>query len=261
MSRIRVHAPALLLLLLLSATPSAAQRTSDWDASRTLVSRQSLEDLLARFDQAAESQAYSEELRNRARYEASLIRTRLREGDFQIGDRIWLVVEGETQLSDTFTVEPGRVLTLPVIGTIELAGVLRSELESHLTEEIGRFIRDPVVHARSLIRVSMFGEVARPGFYVVPTEILLTDALMLAGGPTRQAKLTDIRVERGGERIWGGEPLQEGIIEGRTLDQLNLQAGDRIHIPSERGVTVWQVGRIVLFGVPSFIYLINRISR
>lgn len=259
MTRIRTHVLIVLLSLPLAPVSTTAQQ-AEWDPARTLVSRQSLQDLLARFDQAAQSQAYSPELRNRARYEASLIRSRLRQGDFQVGDRIWLLVEGEQQLSDTHTVDPGRVLTLPVIGTLSLEGVLRSELESHLGREIGRFIRDPVVHARSLIRVSMFGEVARPGFYVVPTEILLTDALMLAGGPTRQAKLTDIWVERTGERIWGGEPLQKGIIEGRTLDQLNLRAGDRIHVPSQRRAKVLEIGRIALFALPPLIYAISRLD-
>src|SRR3954470_21613746 len=78
---------------------------------------------------------------------------------FQVGDRILLRVEGDSALSDTFTVVAGPALRLPAIGEISLAGVPRNGLEAHLTREIGRYINDPVVQARALIRVSVVGEV------------------------------------------------------------------------------------------------------
>src|SRR5687767_10452918 len=101
---------------------------------------------------------------------------------FQAGDRVLLTVEGDSVLSDTFTVVAGPALRLPDIGEISLAGVARSGLEAHLTRELGRYIKDPVVEARALIRVSVAGEVTRPGFYAVPIDLVLPDALMLAGG-------------------------------------------------------------------------------
>src|SRR5690348_4047544 len=67
-----------------------------------------------------------------ARPEAALIRSRLESGDFQTGDRILVRVEGEPQLSDTFTVAPGPALELPQVGSLALSGVLRSELQSRL---------------------------------------------------------------------------------------------------------------------------------
>src|SRR5919108_6097734 len=62
---------------------------------------------------------------------------------FQVGDRILLHVEGDSALSDTFTVVAGPALRLPNIGDISLAGVPRADLQSHLTRELGRFIKDP----------------------------------------------------------------------------------------------------------------------
>src|SRR5438132_5082586 len=83
---------------------------------------------------------------------------------FQVGDRILLHVEGDSTLSDTFTVVTGPALRLPAIGEISLAGVRRADLEAHLTRELGRYINSPVVQARALIRLSVLGEVTRPGF-------------------------------------------------------------------------------------------------
>src|SRR5437899_12782544 len=85
--------------------------------------------------------------------------------EFQIGDRILLRVEGDSSLSDTFTVSRGPALVLRVIGEVPLAGVRRADIEPYLARQIGRFLKDPVVHARALIRVSILSEVARPGFY------------------------------------------------------------------------------------------------
>ena len=125
----------------------------------------------------------------------------------------------------------GPALNLPEIGRIALKGVLRSELNDYLTREIGRFVRDPRVRTRTLIRLLFTGEI-RQGFYSVPTNVPFTDAMMVAGGPTANAKLTEIRIERDGHPIWDGTRLQDAIIEGQTLDEMNLQAGDQVILPS-----------------------------
>src|SRR6266480_2699383 len=85
---------------------------------------------------------------------AGVVAAQTRAATFQVGDRILLHVEGDSALSDTFTVVAGPALRLPIIGEIALAGVRRTDLEAHLTRELGRYIKDPVVQARALIRVS-----------------------------------------------------------------------------------------------------------
>ncbi len=219
---------------LLLAHSASAQQPGDWDAGRVYMTREALEDLLDRFQKSADSPAYSASLRDRTRRQAELIRRRLDEGDFQVGDRIVLEVERQQVLSDTFTVDPGRTLTLPTIGDVPLAGVLRSELKQRVSEYLGTFLRESIVRASALIRITVLGGVARPGFYTFPGEALLTDAVMMVGGPAGNAKIDEMRIEREGARIWEGKPLQAAMVGGRTLDELNLRAGDRIFIP-QRG--------------------------
>lgn len=229
------------LLLLATAlwalVPSVgrAQQQAEGGAGSLQPTREELQRLLARYDSAAGSTAYTPAFRERARHEAGLVRTRLQQGDFQVGDQVALTVEGEPTLTATFTVQGGRVLRLPTLGEIPLAGVLRSELDEHLRRQISRYIREPVVTARSLVRISITGQVRQPGFYVVPAESLLSDALMAAGGPSATAKLSAIRVERGAERVWEGEPLRQAMVEGRTLDQMSIRAGDQVVVPAEGG--------------------------
>jgi protein involved in polysaccharide export with SLBB domain len=234
---------------------------SDWDPQRVLATRESLRELEGRLTLAAQSSAYSGRLRESARGQAQLIRQRLADGDFQVGDRILLAVEGERQLTDTFTVGPQRALTLPLVGQVSLAGVLRSELDPALHTALAKYYRNPVVQARSLMPISILGELGRPGFYTVSTEARLTDVLMLAGGPGQYAKLDQIRIERDGHSIWEGQALQQGITEGLTLDQLSMRAGDHIIVPSIRRSDLERMSRIafLLLSLPATVIGVSRL--
>lgn len=168
---------------------------------------------------------------------------------FQPGDVIRLEVEGDSLFTGNFTVGPGPSLRLPVIGDIPLAGVRRTEVEPHLRQQLARYLKDPMVHAKALIRLSIVGEVARPGIYPVPTDLVIADALMVAGGPTVEAKFAATRIERSGERLLEGDGLQQALERGLTLDQLNLRAGDRIFVPQQarkQAQSPWQILGIVL---------------
>jgi protein involved in polysaccharide export with SLBB domain len=162
---------------------------------------------------------------------AAQVAAQTRATTFQVGDRILLHVEGDSALSDTFTVVAGPALRLPAIGEITLAGVDRGELQAHLTRELSRYIKDPVVQARALIRVSVLGEVTRPGYYAVPIDLVLADALMLAGGATQDARVDQLRILRGNVALWSGNQLQAEIARGATLEDLGMRAGDRIQVP------------------------------
>src|SRR6266496_5337538 len=166
---------------------------------------------------------------------------------FQAGDRILLHVEGDSALSDTFTVVAGPTLRLPNIGEISLTGVRRTDLEAHLTRQLSRYIKDPVVQARALIRGSVVGEVTRPGFYAVPVDLVLPDALMLAGGATQLARVDRLLILRGSASLWSGTDLQAAIARGATLDELGIRAGDRIQVPP-RGdpESKWRVAGIIV---------------
>lgn len=222
-------------LVLGSAVVAAAQTSRGWDPTGLQLSRSQLEELKNRFEETASSTAYSGTLRSQAREEAALISERLTEGDLRIGDQIVLGVEGQQALTGTFTVVAGRMIVLPEIGEVPLTGVLRSELQPYLGSHLGRYLVNPVVQARSLIRLEILGLVGRPGFYMIPSDMLLSETLMQAGGPSATAALDQVRIVRGKQTIWKGDRLREAMIEGRTLDQLSVRAGDGIHVPAQKG--------------------------
>jgi protein involved in polysaccharide export with SLBB domain len=185
-----------------------------------------------------------------------------RTAPFQAGDRILLLVEGDSALSDTFTVVAGPALRLPEIGEISLAGVHRSDLQAHLTRELGRYLKDPVVQARALIRVSVLGQVTHPGYYAVPIDLVLADALMLAGGATQTARVDRVSILRGNSALWSGDKLQGEIARGATLEELGVRAGDRIQVPGQRDPeSQWRIVGIVVGGIATVVGVIALTNR
>ena len=217
------------IAFLFAAAPAIAQAPSPQPSRNTQASREELMTLAAEAERQAASGG-AEEMREQKRLEAAELRERLRDGDFQVGDRIVLSVRGDSALTDTFVVRAGRTLSLPNIAEISLAGVLRSELQSFLSKEIARYVREPVVHTSSLIRLAVLGEVTRPGFYAVGSDVLVTDVIMLAGGPNAEADLRRVTVRRGAREVWTSDRIHAAMTRGTTLDQLNLRAGDELVI-------------------------------
>jgi protein involved in polysaccharide export with SLBB domain len=230
----------LILLALVTGATRAVAQIPGAELTQIQVTRESLLDLQQRLEEAAASGTYSGELRARARELADRVRQRLADGDFQVGDRVYLQVEAETALTDTFVVRQGRVLRLPGIPDISVQGVLRSELAGHLTRELGQYVRSPVVRTQSLIRVTVTGAVGSQGFYTVPVEAGVNDVLLAAGGVAGTAKLDRIRIERGEEMLYRNDEVERVITLGATLDALGVQAGDRFIVPAQTPRNWWQ---------------------
>lgn len=230
-----------------------AQIPLDVDPGNSVRTREDLERLVSFYEEVLASPAYSNRTKREAEVGMQRVRDRLVNGDFRVGDRITLSVEGEPQLPDTVVVENGPKITLALFGDIALNGVLRSEIQTHLTDHLGRFINGPEVRAQALMRLSIQGQVGDPGFYVVPADILVSDALMTAGGPAPEADLEELRIERASATLIGGASLQEAMRQGWTLDQLNLQAGDQIVMPQRSGGFFGSVGTILLGVIPAVV--------
>ncbi len=228
---------ALLLALALgSSRTGLAQETPapppvPTDTHRPLATRAELQAAMEQAEQIANSDAYSAAFRADKRDEAALIRERLSEGDFYQGDQINLAfVGGDSGANGQHTVQFGRVLSLPGLPDIPLKGVLRSELQGYMAEQLGKYFKEPQVKARPLIRLTFLGGVGHAGFIQMDADILLSDALMQAGGIGNQTDLKRSKIRRGDTEILDGEGFNKAIIDGKTLDELNLRAGDEIDV-------------------------------
>lgn len=183
------------------------------------------------------------------------IEGRLQNGDFLPGDRLQISVVGDTTLSGTFVVRPDGTIVLPNIDPINMRGVLRSEVEPFLVKEFSRYLRDPRVTARSLIRLSIAGEVVRPGFYDLAPESAGSDLTISAGGLGAAADPQRIVVRRAGAVLYDKLQVRDFFVRGASLDQMGLQTGDEFNVGRRSGTNVLPIiGAItgVAFAVAAF---------
>lgn len=234
-STLRAVSTVVLIASVSLAEPASAQLPIQVDPGSSVRTRADLEHLLRVYEDAIASPAYSNSVKEDLRFEAMRIRSRLSEGDFRLGDRITLTVQGEENLPDTVVVQAGPKIALGLLGEVDLSGTLRSEVEERITESLRAYIRNPIVEAQALMRVSVQGSVASPGFYTMPASTLLGEALMIAGGTGATSDLDKMRIERGSVVLIDEEDLSEAIRAGYSLDQLNMQAGDQIVVPEDSG--------------------------
>ena len=95
-----------------------------------------------------------------------------------------------------------------------------------------------VVHVPELTgrNVLVFGEVARPGAYKLPSGARLLDAIAAAGGATREASLDDVTISRDGDE--SGTPT----FTGRVTENPQVNPGDVVHVGS-RMISVTVMGK------------------
>ena len=172
--------------------------------------------------------------RERNAMTAAAIRQRLREGDFQIGDRVVVTIVAAETLTDTAVVRTGRMIEVPGKIMVPLTGALRSELQDRVTTEVMKYVKAQQIEATPLMRLGVLGEVARPGYFAFASDIAITDAIMGAGGPTATAELSRSLVRRGTAVYRSSDETRNAIAQGLTLDQFGLRAGDELVIGRRR---------------------------
>jgi polysaccharide export outer membrane protein len=96
-----------------------------------------------------------------------------------------IAAQGNIQIQ-TYLVDYNGNIEFPVLGTIKVAGMTRTELTKLLTERISTMAKDPIVNVRlANFTVTIIGEVSRPGTFTIQDErITLLEALGLANDLT-----------------------------------------------------------------------------
>lgn len=104
-----------------------------------------------------------------------------------------------------YLVDNNGEIDFPVLGKIKVAGLTRPEFVKFLKTKLSEFVEDPVINIRIMnYKVSVFGEVQRPGSFTIPSErITLLDAVSLAGDFTIYGSRKNVLLirERNGKKI------------------------------------------------------------
>ncbi len=257
----RISGPTVVVLAIaLTAVGARADAQSAPSTSRS-ATRAQLEASVQVLERTASSTAYGERTRAKARAEMVRVRSRLANGDFTVGQRIWVRLDGQpTLFNDTLTVRDSLYLDIPNVRRIPLGGVLRSELEAKVTAEVAQVVRDARVQVWPLTRVAVLGSVTNPGFFQVPSQTLLDHLITLAGGPTSTSAIERLRVMRSDTVLMQGPAVLTAIAEGKTLDELDLRDGDALMVP--QGNPPWDRASILsiagIFLAPLITILVAR---
>lgn len=97
-----------------------------------------------------------------------------------------LTQQVDMALRPTYTVDSDGNIMLPMLGKVQVGGLTRIQAIDKLRLELSKYIKDPGVNMNfNNFRISVLGEVARPGSFIMPTErVTVLEALGMAGDLT-----------------------------------------------------------------------------
>ena len=153
------------------------------------------------------------------------------------GDVFMMEIVGEKDLPKEYQISADGTVDIPYIHTIKVAG-----LEA---PEVARLIRDRMIEQKVLIdpsvivqvkeyhsrRITLLGQVAKPGAFPFTPGMTLIQAVSLAGGFTAISDTDRVNITRKGNngRTYTAILSIGVIMEGKAAD-VPLQAGDQIYV-------------------------------
>jgi polysaccharide export outer membrane protein len=149
-------------------------------------------------------------------------------------DVLQIVVWKEPDLTREVTVRIDGMITVPLLGDLQAAGLAPQEVAQSLEKALARYIEAPrvavLVSQANSARFYVIGQVVRSGEFPLAGGTTVLQGLALAGGFRDFAKLKDIVVIQRDGTVF---PFNfERIAEGKDLSQnVVLTPGDTILVP------------------------------
>jgi polysaccharide export outer membrane protein len=107
------------------------------------------------------------------------------------GDKLRVVVYGQEGLTNTYAIDAGGAITMPLIGSVPARGRTPAGLAAEITGKLRNgYIRDPsvAVEIESYRPFFILGEVAAPGQYPYVPNMSVESAVAIAGGFSPRAR-------------------------------------------------------------------------
>jgi polysaccharide export outer membrane protein len=138
--------------------------------------------------------AYSEPAPARYGVPASIL-----DPDYRLdaGDRLRVVVYGQDGLTNSYAIDAGGSITMPLIGRVAARGLTPATLAASITGRLrDGFIREPsvAVEIETYRPFFILGEVAAPGQYPYVPNMSVESAVAIAGGFSPRAKRDAVTV-------------------------------------------------------------------
>lgn len=167
-------------------------------------------------------------------------------------DVIEVMVFGNADVSRTVTIRPDGMISLPLIGEVAAAGLTPEQLRQQLSRLFASFVRNPqvtvIVREMHKVRVSVLGQVTRPGVYELAQGATVLDALATAQGLAPDAGLGEARLMRGQDPPVVID-LERLLLRGELALNLPLLPGDALVIPEDPTGRVYVLGEVARPGI------------
>ena len=157
--------------------------------------------------------------------------------EYRIGpeDILSIAVWKNDSLTRTVPVRPDGKISLPLLNDVQAAGLSALQLRDVLAQKLGAYMPNPevsvIVTSINSFKVSLIGEVARPGRLELRSWTTVLDALALAGGFTQFASRSKIVIlqpdGKGMKRI----PFNYNKALDGEQENFYLRNGDIILVP------------------------------
>lgn len=127
----------------------------------------------------------------------------------------------QPQTVSGYLVDKNGEVELPFAGKLKLEGYTTIEAREAVRTAMQKYVKDPIVNIKfSNFKVTVFGEVARPATYIMPTEkVTLFDALSQAGDLTIYGRRENVLV------------IRDTLGDKKNMIHLNLNSKDIISSP------------------------------
>lgn len=159
--------------------------------------------------------------------------------EYRIGpeDVLQIFVWKNETLSRSVSVRPDGVISLPLLGDVQAAGQTTRTLQAILAKRYVEFIAAPeisvIITEVKSIKVSVIGEVPKPGRYELKSRTTVLDMLALAGGFGQFASRSRVVILRpeGGKMKRIPFNYNKAVSEGGEQENFYLQPNDIVVIP------------------------------
>jgi protein involved in polysaccharide export with SLBB domain len=150
-----------------------------------------------------------------------------------LGDEVLITLWGSVDADLRLVVDRGGRISIPRVGTVQVAGVRMADLREVIARRVAQVFRNfelsVALGQLRGIRVFVTGNVLRPGSHNLSSLSTVVSALMRAGGPSAAGTLRHIEVRRGAALL-GHFDLYQLIANGDRGGDRVLQAGDVVHV-------------------------------
>jgi polysaccharide export outer membrane protein len=134
------------------------------------------------------------------------------------GDRLRVVVFGQEGLTNTYAIDAGGAITMPLIGAVPARGRTPAGLATEIAAKLRNgYIREPsvAVEVEAYRPFFILGEVAAPGQYPYVPNMSVESAVAIAGGFSPRAKRDSVTLTHNADRVV--VPLGTPIGPGDTV--------------------------------------------